>query len=491
MQISDIFTKNGKIVGPRLTNIMMSPEGEKIKSETSFLSTNASPTERIYCILHGIENVPNCQCGNAVKFIGFAEGYQKSCSNKCAANIKTRQDKRINKRKEIYGIGEKLIVEKREKTTLERHGAKCILSFGEVRQKANHDHKKMQQARNVTIREKNKNFVLLDSKQWCVEMYKKYTITQLSEIMGISSVTVTNYFESHNIDRVNWINRSGIEQEIADYVKSLSVQLVLNSREIIPPKEIDIYIPSHKLAIEVDGVFWHSTFSVEDDSLRKHIHLHKTKECEANGISILHIFDTEWEAKKDIWKSVILAKLGMSKRIYARKCEFSKIESSVGRKFMEDNHLQGSTTSGEYYGLILENTPVAVMQVAKSRFKSTEDHEILRYCSVLGHSVVGGFSKILKHIPHVGTIKSYANRRWSSGELYKASGFTFVNETKPNYWYWINQTELKNRISFQKHKLNKMLDKYNDMMSESENMFENGYRKLYDCGNLVFSLHKY
>lgn len=39
------------------------------------------------------------------------------------------------------------------------------------------------------------------------------------------------------------------EKEVANYVKSLGLEIVENSRKIIPPKEIDIYVPSMKVAI--------------------------------------------------------------------------------------------------------------------------------------------------------------------------------------------------------------------------------------------------
>ena len=45
-----------------------------------------------------------------------------------------------------------------------------------------------------------------------------------------------------------------------DVIKSLySGEIVENCRNIIKPYELDIYIPKKKIAIEYNGIYWHST----------------------------------------------------------------------------------------------------------------------------------------------------------------------------------------------------------------------------------------
>jgi hypothetical protein len=45
-------------------------------------------------------------------------------------------------------------------------------------------------------------------------------------------------------------------------------------------------------------------------------------------------------------------------------------------------------------------------------------------------------------------IVSYADRRWSQGNLYKALGFNLNHISSPNYWYIINNCR-EHRIKFQ------------------------------------------
>ena len=91
-----------------------------------------------------------------------------------------------------------------------------------------------------------------------------------------------------------------------------------------------------------------------------------------------------------------------------------------------------------------------------------------------------------------GSIISYANRRWSNGDLYRRLGFKEINRTSPGYYYFKeNEMILYTRDRFQKHKLKDLLETFDERLTEEENMFENDYRKIYDCGNLVFVLEEW
>ena len=80
---------------------------------------------------------------------------------------------------------------------------------------------------------------------------------------------------------------------------------------------------------------------------------------------------------------------------------------------------------------------------------------------------------------------SYANRRFSNGNLYKQLGFEFVSESNPNYFY-IKGVTILSRQKCQKHKLKSLLDTFDETLSETVNMHNNGYNKVSDCGNLKY-----
>ena len=345
--------------------------------------------------------------------------------------------------------------------------------------------------RNILVRRDPKYGILFDPKE-LKEAYDRRSLGRLTEELGISASTIGIYLKKYGIERNNWKNRSGVEQEICDFIESLGDSVVRNSRSIIPPKELDIFVPNKKLAIELNGVYWHSVRTLDEEAMKKNRHYDKTVSCEKNGIQLLHIFDTEWFEKNSIWKSVIKNKLGLSEeKVFARKCSLVEVSKNVGRDFFETTHLQGACSGGTYYGLEYAGELVSCIQIGESRFSKKHDFEVLRFSNKLDTYVVGGFSRLMKHIPVSGVVVSYANRRWSNGSLYMNNGFELNGHTTPNYWYWSdNDKELKSRLKYQKHKLVDVLETFDDTKTEAENMYDNGFRKMYDSGNLVFETHK-
>ena len=267
------------------------------------------------------------------------------------------------------------------------------------------------------------------------------------------------------------------EIDVYDYCKTLVSEndIIKRNREIIAPKELDIYIPSKKVAIEFNGLYWHSKYD-------KTYHLNKTLECEKKGIRLIHIWEDLWESKQDIYKSIIASALGVYERkIYARNCECKEISSEEYRDFLERNHIQGSINSSIRLGLFYNGELVQVVGWGKSRFKKDEI-ELHRMCSKLNTQIIGGFSKLIKH-SRLKEFISYVDRSLYDGKGYKASGFTVLGATPPSYFYYKNGKRL-NRIQAQKHKLEKLLENFDASLSETENMLNNKYIKIFDCGNL-------
>ena len=272
---------------------------------------------------------------------------------------------------------------------------------------------------------------------------------------------------------------SSIEQELFESIPCENKYQ--NDKTILGGMELDMVLPDVKLAIEYDGLYWHSVQQGKGENY----HLDKTKRCLEKGYQLFHIFESD---DIEIWQSMINNKLGLNKRIYARKCEIRDVEFGKSLTFLDNNHLQGSCTSTIRYGLYYNDELVQLITFGKSRYDKSYDYELLRLCTLKGYCVVGGASKLFKHALKFvkGNIISYANRRFSCGEIYKQLGFELKGESRPNYFY--NKSgKMYSRLGFQKHKLKDMLDKFDDSLSEYENMLNNGYDKIYDCGNLVFS----
>ena len=324
----------------------------------------------------------------------------------------------------------------------------------------------------------------------CKGCYEKVTVT--CPIHGDFTQVAYSHLNGHGCPVCASESREIIKSSKAEKeILSIIPEAVIGSREIIYPLELDIYCEKYKFAIEYDGILWHSegtNFPVKKNL--KLYHLKKTELCEKRGVQLYHIFDSEWvdPIKNNIWKSMINSKLKNSKRIYARKCTVKEISSNISNQFLELNHMQGYLAGKIKIGLFYNDELVQVMTFSKPRFSKKYQYELIRLCSKLNNTVVGGASKLLKYFERTykpKSIVSYANRRWSQGNVYEKLGFQFSHNSEPNYFYFKGNI-LESRNKYQKHKLKKLLAIFNPELTEKENMFNNGYRRIYDCGNLVY-----
>lgn len=388
------------------------------------------------------------------------------------------------------------VKEKTKQTNLQRYGYTC--NFGNAQKRAEYEQiciekygedyaKKRAKKARFAFQLANRPHVELYEKDFVLENFidenNEFMVNEFCAFFKVSRGMCDKFKVNNNImNRNNDWHRgrsSSIEQELFESIPCENKYQ--NDKTILGGMELDMVLPDVKLAIEYDGLYWHSVQQGKGENY----HLDKTKRCLEKGYQLFHIFESD---DIEIWQSMINNKLGLNKRIYARKCEIKEVSFADSMKFLEENHLQGFCPSSIRYGLYYNDELVQLITFGKSRFDKSYDYELLRLCTLKGYCVVGGASKLFKHALKFvkGKIISYANRRFSCGEIYKKLGFELKGESAPNYFY--NKSgKMYSRIAFQKHKLKDVLDKFDDSLSEYDNMLNNGYDKIYDCGNLVFS----
>ena len=320
---------------------------------------------------------------------------------------------------------------------------------------------------------------------------------------GIFYQLANNHYQGKGCSQCSTVIKiSKAELEIVDWLKELSINNIQTSnRNILNNKELDIYLPDHKLAIEFNGIYWHSE-DYKDDNY----HLQKTEECLSKGITLIHIFEDEWLMKKNIVKSRIknLLKLTKSnKTIYARNTFIKEIDSVQARKFLDNNHLQGFVGAKIHLGLFYKHNNneylVSYMSFGNLRKNlgqreiNDSHYELLRFCNFIDYRVIGGASKLLKYFEKTykpERIISYADRRWSTGNLYEQLKFTLSHKSKPNYFY-LEGNKRHNRFGYRKDIL---ISKYNCNPEMTEKEFCRdilGLTRIYDCGNLVYEKNNF
>ena len=291
---------------------------------------------------------------------------------------------------------------------------------------------------------------------------------------------------SNGCKKCNCIS-SKAENEILEFISNY-IKCEPNDRKIIKPYEIDIYIPDLKIGIEYNGLIWHSDRFKDD----KNYHLKKLELSNSNNVQLVQIFADEWLNKQEIVESRLLNIIGKTpNKIYARKCEIRTIKSSDARSFLDLNHIQGFVGGSVYLGLFHNSELVSVMTFGSLRKNLGQESkegsfELLRFCNKLNTTVIGGASKLFKHFIKKYDPKeviSYADRRWSEGNLYTNLGFEFLSKSIPNYYYTKGLIR-ENRFKFRKSELIKK--GFNPDKTEKQIMIDQGYYRIYDCGTLKF-----
>lgn len=280
---------------------------------------------------------------------------------------------------------------------------------------------------------------------------------------------------------------SGYESQLKDFIKEhYQDEIIFNSRNIIG-REIDIFLPKLKLALEFNGLYWHNELNVS-----KNYHITKTDLAEENNIKLIQIYEDDWIYKQEIVKSRILNLLNKSLKIYARKCEIKEIDdNNLIREFLNANHLQGYINSKVKIGLFFNGELMSLMTFGNLRksmgLKSVDgSYEMLRFCNKLNYNIIGGASRLFNYFLKYYNPKeiiSYADRSWSSGNIYEKLGFILQHKTKPNYSYVIRNKRYY-RFNYRKDKLVK--EGFSLSKTEHEIMLERKIYRIYDSGHLKY-----
>jgi len=435
------------------------------------------------------------------------------CNNKFEVRKKDKKTICSHECRVIWGKKPEIInkrIKSFKKTNIEKYGVEHVWMVKEIHQKTmeNRDREKSNEKQKNTVRKKylnellpklkNNNLLLLDnytcnkdgntSKPYtfkCLQCDNIFTSTLLgSGIIPKCTKCFTN------------VKNNKLEIFITDFLNKHNISFITNTRKIISPKELDIYIPKHKLGIEINGLYWHG----ELNGKYKNYHLDKTKQCFTNGVELIHFSEDDILNKGEIVLSIIKNKLGLNEnKVYARKCVIKTITNKEKEIFMEQNHLGGGKTKDSVsYGLFYGDLLVSSMSFSKRKItKGKPTWEISRFASKMNYNVVGGFSKLFKNFikeykPN--KLISYVDLRLSSYDfeksVYHKNGMKFDSYTPPNYWYFYRSSNDKkyHRYSFRKNILVK--EGFDPNKTEWQIMQERGFDRIWDCGNIKFIYEK-
>jgi hypothetical protein len=278
------------------------------------------------------------------------------------------------------------------------------------------------------------------------------------------------------------------QREILDFVRSFCPDAVHNDRKQLGGLELDVWIPSRKMAIEYCGLFWHGE-RMRDNASK--LHLEKLEVAERAGVRLITIFEDEWTQQNATVRKFLAALLGAKTRVIgARKCEI--VLDSVG-DLTRSWHLQGRGR-GERIGLVADGQIVAeatFSQLDASR-SSKGGWELNRFVTHPDVSVPGALGRLIgafwtQH-PEVRELISFCDRRWSQGGVYKALGFRLLKKTPPSFWWFKDGTKRYHRYTYRTSRVKTLFP--GESGTGVEIMFRHGWDRIWDCGTTKWALTK-
>lgn len=272
-------------------------------------------------------------------------------------------------------------------------------------------------------------------------------------------------------------------------VNELNVSTIQNTKSVIAPYELDTYIPEKNIAIEFNGLYWHSEAQKKD----KNYHYNKYVMCKEKGIQLIQIWEDDWLRSPDLIKKMVSHKLGRSddNKTYARKTIVDKVKKESAMKFSSENHIQGYSR-GEQIGLRKKDTGELVALSTWRKNPKNKSVYLDRFCTV--GVVPGGFSKLLKYAATefkeegYEEIVTFADHSVSNGALYENNGFIDHSELKPDYSY-MYKGERKHKFGFRIKKFKNSSDfEYREGHTEKQLADLNGLLRIWDAGKTRYVL---
>jgi hypothetical protein len=120
------------------------------------------------------------------------------------------------------------------------------------------------------------------------------------------------------------------------------------------------------------------------------------------------------------------------------------------------------------------------------RKNSNKIFELSRFCT--SYSVIGIASRLLKYFEknyEWNKIYTFADRRWSEGNLYEKLKMIEEGKINPDYSYFKGQNRY-HKFGFRHKQMKNKLENYNSNLTEHENMLNNGWLRIYDCGKIKY-----
>lgn len=281
---------------------------------------------------------------------------------------------------------------------------------------------------------------------------------------------------------------SNLEMDVLGYVKSIiprkrivhSDRTVLVNTNLGPrPHELDIYIPELSVAIEFNGVYWHSEKMVRG----KWSHFDKWMACQDKGIRLIAVWEDDWRFRRSLVEDMLSHQLGLPCYMDTRRATASKVDPEIARGFFESHSLDGSLPADYFIGLSDEDGNLVG---ASSWVKSENDLILIQkeISTPTEYSRKEFIDSAIKIARETGCkrVVSFSDNAVSDGLDHLDDGFSFDGDLMPDYKYRVG-IERKHKFGYRISRFkNDPLLKYEEGLTEDQLAELNGLDRVWDYG---------
>lgn len=290
-------------------------------------------------------------------------------------------------------------------------------------------------------------------------------------------------FDFKKSEEIHETNKTPYINEIVKFVSKYDPDIERNYSLNEKYGNIDIYIPSKKIGIMLDGL----ASSCDGIMFDRNYHTKQINYCNGNEITLVRIFEDEYINHKDIILKKLQHALGGNfnlPSIRGHKCRIEAIPNA--QRFLNNFHIQGYVKATVHLGAFYNDQLVGVMSFLE---RYPKEWELVRFATDWNYRCVGVGGKLFKYFTknyQYREIKSFLDRRWcfnAEENLYTKLGFTNDGVTKPDYSYTDGHSVRLHKFGFRKHiLLKKYPDKLHKDMTENEMTKVLGYYRIWNCG---------
>lgn len=260
------------------------------------------------------------------------------------------------------------------------------------------------------------------------------------------------------------IGSSMQEDDVYNYILSLGINekdIIRHDRKFLGNKqEIDMFIPSKKLAIEYNGAYWHT----DDKRCRtSKYHYNKFNICESKGVRLLTIFDLDWNNNNDCVKDIIKKALGLCENILSSNdCVVEEIAHSDAEWFLNEYNIDNVSLNCEINVAIKHgNELVFVASFYRDKHDCFVLNSYAEKNNVVVYNMIGLVLDYVMSRYNPTRIKAYSNNDYGDGEAFNKYGFECICNADNYFW-------LMGTIGIYKYEIKDFLDRHSCLVLEAK-----------------------